>query len=71
MLSSIFKNKLRSSSIFKKLRSSSIFKKIDVVFHISSSWFKIRSPTENQLPSLPGTSQIVITSVVVWWWVFY
>jgi hypothetical protein len=38
----------------KKMRSSSIFKNIKVVFHISSSWVKIKLHTENQLPGLPG-----------------
>ena len=43
----------------KKLRSSSIFKNIEVAFHISSSWVKIRLHTKNQLPRLSG-------SAVVW-----
>ena len=61
-LSSIF-IKLRSSSFFqknwgrlpfsKKLRSSSIFKNIEVGFHNSSSWVKIRLHTKKQLPRLP------------------
>jgi hypothetical protein len=38
----------------EKLRSSSIFKNIEVIFHISSSWVKIRLHTENLLPELPG-----------------
>ena len=38
------------------MRSSSIFKNIEVVFHISSSWVKIRLHTENQLPGLPGSA---------------
>ena len=42
-------------------------KEIDVVLHISYSWVKIRLQTKNQLPRLPGTGLIVITSVV-WWW---
>ena len=50
------RTKLRSSSIEKKLRSSSIFKNIEVVFHNSSSWVKIRLHTKNQLPGLPGSA---------------
>ena len=43
-------------------------KKIEVVFHISSGWVKIRLHTENQLPRLPRTALIVISPgvVVVW-----
>jgi hypothetical protein len=41
---------------------SSFFKKIKVVFHVSSCWVKIRLYTENQIPRLPGTARIVITS---------
>jgi hypothetical protein len=56
--------KLKSSSVFylvkKKLRSSSLFKKNEVIFHISSSWVKIRFHTKNQLPRLPKTTQIVM-----------
>ena len=44
----------------KKLRSSSVFKNVDVVFHISSSWVKIRLHTKNQLPRLSRTAVIVI-----------
>jgi hypothetical protein len=40
---------------------SSIFKNIEVVFHISSGWVKIRLHTKNQLPMLPGTALIVMT----------
>ena len=51
---------------------SSIFKNIDVVFHISSSWVKIRLYTENQLPRLPGSGLKCNGTrcgvVVVWWW---
>ena len=36
--------------------SSSIKKNLEVVFHISSSWVKIRLHTENQLPGLPGSA---------------
>jgi hypothetical protein len=44
---------LRSSFIWKNLRSSPIFKTILVVFHISSSWVKIKCQAGNQLPGLP------------------
>ena len=47
---------LRSSSIRKKSRLSSIFKNIEVVFHNSSSWVKIRLYNENQRPGLPGSA---------------
>ena len=57
---------LSSSSIFKKLRMPSIFKNIEVVFHISSSWVRIRQHTKNQLPRLPRTAQIVMIPGVVW-----
>ena len=50
------RTKLRSSSIWKTLRSSSIFKNIEVVFHNSSSWVKIRLHTKNQLSGLPGSA---------------
>ena len=51
----------------KNLRSSSIFKNIDVVFHISSSWVKIRLHTKNQLCGLPGSAKDVMgPGVVVW-----
>jgi hypothetical protein len=40
----------------RELRSSSIFKNIEVIFHIFSSWVKLRLHTENQLPGLPGIS---------------
>jgi hypothetical protein len=52
-------------------------KKIEVVFHISSSWVKIRLHTENQIPGLPRTDLNVMTPwcggvvVVVWWWWFF
>ena len=50
------------------MRSSSIYKNIEVVFHISSSWVRIRLHTENQPPRLPGTALIaMIPGVVVWW----
>ena len=53
------------------MRSSSILEKNEVVFHISSSWVKIRLHTENQLPGLPRTALIVmdpgVVVVVVWW----
>jgi hypothetical protein len=35
-------------------------KKNKVVFHISSSWVKIRLQTEDKLPRLPRTAQIVM-----------
>ena len=50
------REKFRTSSIYKKIRLSSIFKNIEVVFHISSSWVKIRLHTENQLPRLSGSA---------------
>ena len=61
-----------SSSNSKKLSLSSIFEKIEVVFHISSSWVKIKLHTKNQLPGLPRTALIVMGPgvVVVWWWFF-
>jgi hypothetical protein len=59
------RTKLRSSSIWKKLRSSSIKQNIEVIFHNSSSWVKIRLHTENQLPGSPGSALKVC--VVGWW----
>ena len=52
------------------IRSSFIFKNIEVVFHNSSSWVKIRLHTENQLPGLPG-SALTVCEVVggLWLWV--
>jgi hypothetical protein len=50
-----FQKKLRSSFFKKKCRSSFIFKNIGVVFHISSSWARLRLHTKNQLPRLPGS----------------
>ena len=44
-----------------------MLKKIEVVFHISSSWVKIRLHTENQLPGLPRTALNVMTP----WWVVW
>ena len=51
-----------------------IKKNIEVVFHISSSWVKIRLHTENQLLRLSRTALIVmipgvvvVVVVVVWW----
>jgi hypothetical protein len=41
------------------------FEKIEVVFHISSNWVRIRLYTENQLPRLPRTALIVMTPGVV------
>ena len=38
------------------MRSSSNFNNIEVFFHISSSWVKIRLHTEKQLPRLPGSA---------------
>ena len=58
------------------MRSSSIFKKIEVVFHISSSWVRIRLHTKNQLPRLSRSglkfnhSGVVWWGGVVWWWFF-
>jgi hypothetical protein len=49
----------------KKLRLSFILKNIEVVFHISSNWVRIRLQTENQLPRLPRTALIVMTPGVV------
>ena len=49
----------------EKIRLSSIFKNIEVFFHISSSWVKIRLHTENQLPGLPGSALKVSVVVVV------
>jgi hypothetical protein len=66
-----FSKKRKSTSFNKKFEVAFHFQNIEVVFHISSSWVKIRLHTKNQLPRLPGTVRIVITSVVVWWWVFY
>jgi hypothetical protein len=40
-------------------------KTVEVVFHISSSWVKIRLHTKNQLPKLPGTALNVMTPDVV------
>jgi hypothetical protein len=66
--------KMRSSSIWKNwgrlpfgknLRSSSILKKVEVVFHISSSWVKVRLHTKNQRPRLAGTALNVINPDVV------
>jgi hypothetical protein len=60
--------------IKKKLRLSSIIQNIEVIFHISSSWVKIRLHTKYQLPRLPGSdfkcnqSGVVVVVVVV---VFY
>ena len=64
-----FSKKLRSSSC-KKMRSSSIFKNCEVVFHISSSWVRIRLLTKNQLPRLPwsGLKCNHIRGVVVVAW---
>jgi hypothetical protein len=46
--------------------------KIEVIFHMSSSWDKIRLHIENQLPRLLITALIVISPgvVVVVWWLF-
>jgi hypothetical protein len=43
----------------KELRLSSIFPQVEIRLH-----------NKNQLPKLPGTAQIVITSMVVWWFYF-
>jgi hypothetical protein len=43
-----------------------MIKNIQVVFHNSSSWVKIRLHTENQHPGLPGSALKVC--VVGWWW---
>jgi hypothetical protein len=57
------------------LRSSSIFKNIELVFHNSYSWVKIRFHTENQLPFVWGGGRVVVVGwgggggvvvVVVW-----
>ena len=51
-------------------QSNTIKRNIEVVFHISSSWVKIRLHTENQLLRLSRTALIVMKPgvVVVWWW---
>jgi hypothetical protein len=52
-----------------KIGSSSIFKSIEVFFHISSSWVKIRLHTENQLPGMLGralkVSMVVVGSIAL------
>ena len=48
------------------MRSSSIFNNIEVVFHNSSSWVKIRLHTENQLPGLPENALKVCVGGVGW-----
>jgi phosphatidylserine synthase len=55
-LSCLFCWKMGSSSSFKILRSSSIFKNIEVVFHISSCWLRIRMYNKNRLHRLPRTA---------------
>ena len=68
-----------SSSIYKKNEFVFHFQNIEVIFHISSSWIKIRLHTKNQLPRLPITklrssSWVAwkclksFCGVVVWWW---
>ena len=55
-------------------RPSSINKKNEVVFHISSSWVKIRLHNGNQLPGLPGSALNVMgpsVVVVVTWCVCF
>jgi hypothetical protein len=53
----------------KKIEVVFLFKKIEGVFHISSSWVKIRMHTKNQLHRLPGnTLNVMGPGVVVWWW---
>ena len=47
---------LRSSTIFKRIRLSSIWKNIEVTFHISTSWVKIRLHTKNNLLMLSGSA---------------
>ena len=53
------------------MRSSSIFKNIEVVFHITSSWVRIRLHTKNQLPKLSGSGFKCNHIVVVWWCGFF
>jgi hypothetical protein len=47
-------------------RTKFSYKNIEVVFHNSFSWVKIRLHTKNQLPGLPGSALKVC--VVGWWW---
>jgi hypothetical protein len=53
------------------LRSLSIFKFIEFIFHVSSSWVRMRLHAKNQLPWLPGCglkcSPFRGVVGVVWW----